>query len=64
MFSSALPDDVFVKGETRPKPSKDKKKKKDAKSVKRPFAETGFEVRDTRLTKPPCSRGGNATLSC
>jgi len=41
--SSALPDDVFVKGETRPKPSKDKKKKKDAKSVKRPFAETGFE---------------------
>ncbi|KAI1663227.1 Poly polymerase [Pyrenophora tritici-repentis] len=41
--SSALPDDVFVEGETRPKPSKDKKKKKDAKSVKRQFAETGLE---------------------
>jgi poly(A) polymerase len=41
--NTALPDDVFEKGETRPKkPSKDKKKK-DAKSAKRHFADTGLD---------------------
>ncbi|KAI4686741.1 hypothetical protein J4E81_008401 [Alternaria sp. BMP 2799] len=41
--NTALPDDVFVEGETRPKkPSKDKKKK-DAKSAKRHFADTGID---------------------
>jgi poly(A) polymerase len=43
---------VFVEGETRPKkPSKEKKNKKEAKSVKRQFADTGLDVRDSRLTK-------------
>jgi poly(A) polymerase len=55
LSSTALPDDVFVKGETRPKkPSKEKKKKAEAKSVKRQFAETGLDVRDSRLTKISC----------
>ncbi|KAF1835882.1 Poly(A) polymerase [Decorospora gaudefroyi] len=48
--NTALPDDVFQPGETRPKkPSKEKKK--NAKSVKRQFADTGLDVRDPRLTK-------------
>jgi poly(A) polymerase len=47
--STALPDDVFLKGETRPK--KPSKKKTDAKSVKRQFADTGLDVRDSRLTR-------------
>jgi poly(A) polymerase len=55
LSSTALPDDVFVKGEARPKkPSKEKKKKAEAKSVKRQFADTGLDVRDSRLTKISC----------
>ncbi|KAF1947440.1 Poly(A) polymerase [Clathrospora elynae] len=50
--SSALPDDVFVQGETRPKKPVKEKKKKEAKSAKRQFADTGLDVRDSRLTKP------------
>lgn len=41
--NTALPDDVFLPGETRPKKPTKEKKKKDAKSVKRPFAETGLD---------------------
>ncbi|CAO2652415.1 Nn.00g006980.m01.CDS01 [Neocucurbitaria sp. VM-36] len=41
--NTQLPDDVFVAGETRPRKPTKEKKKKDAKTVKRPFAETGLD---------------------
>jgi poly(A) polymerase len=40
---TSLPDDVFLPGETRPKKSSKDKKKKDAKSAKRHFADTGLD---------------------
>lgn len=54
-----LPDDVFEKGESKPtKPVKakkeDRKKKTNgAKNAKRPFTETGIEVRTERAAKIP-----------
>ncbi|KAF2124756.1 Poly(A) polymerase [Dothidotthia symphoricarpi CBS 119687] len=52
--NTQLPDDVFVPGETRPKkPTKEKKKKDTSKGVKRPLAETGLDVRESRLAKTP-----------
>lgn len=57
--SYELPEDLFEKGETKPKkPAKSKKdeKKKKAngtKGAKRQFAETGIEVRNLRSAKSP-----------
>lgn len=53
--SHQLPDDVFLAGETKPTKSVKEKKKKasGSRSAKRQFAETGLEVRNTRLTKSP-----------
>ena len=46
---------MFVEGETRPvKPVKEKKKKVNSKSMKRPYAETGLDVRNMdSSTTPP-----------
>ncbi|KAF1927149.1 Poly(A) polymerase [Didymella exigua CBS 183.55] len=50
--NNQLPDDLFSEGETKaPKPSKKGKKGDVNKAAKRHFAETGLDVRITRITK-------------